>query len=148
MLDGDLLAYSSMAISLFSGLFLVAIHTHGRKANRTAACRRSRSRLKTFTTPSCKTRVIRRELYCSNPRPQRENCISLDYNVSSEATGIRRINFLRRNLPTGGRWTTSPFKGPNRSRGRTGRLRHARTSIALGMRDGLRDARPMVTEPP
>ena len=27
MLDGDLLAYSSMAISLFSGLFLVAIHT-------------------------------------------------------------------------------------------------------------------------
>ena len=26
MLDGDLLAYSSMAISLFSGLFLVAIH--------------------------------------------------------------------------------------------------------------------------
>jgi len=28
MLDGDLLAYSSMAISLFSGLFLVAIHTH------------------------------------------------------------------------------------------------------------------------
>ena len=28
MLDGDLLAYSSMAISLFSSLFLVAIHTH------------------------------------------------------------------------------------------------------------------------
>jgi len=27
MLDGDLLAYSSMAISLFSGLFLVAIHS-------------------------------------------------------------------------------------------------------------------------
>src|SRR5712691_1726294 len=26
MLDGDLLAYSAMAISLFSGLFLVAIH--------------------------------------------------------------------------------------------------------------------------
>src|SRR5438128_12444227 len=33
-----------------------------------------------------------------------------------------------------GRWTTSPFKGPNRSRGRTGRLRHTRTSVALGMR--------------
>jgi hypothetical protein len=28
-LDGDLLAYSSMAISPFSGLFLVAIHTFG-----------------------------------------------------------------------------------------------------------------------
>ena len=27
MLDGDLLAYSSMAISPFTGLFLVAIHT-------------------------------------------------------------------------------------------------------------------------
>jgi hypothetical protein len=26
MLDGDLLAYSSMAISPFTGLFLVAIH--------------------------------------------------------------------------------------------------------------------------
>jgi len=98
--------------------------------------------------PSCKTRVIGRELHCPNPRPQREKGIFPDYNVFSEATGIRRIPFFRRNLPAGGRWATSLFKRPYRSRGRTGRLRHARTSIALGMRDGLRDASPMVTEPP
>jgi len=29
MLDGDLLAYSSMAICPFTGLFLVAIHNYG-----------------------------------------------------------------------------------------------------------------------
>jgi len=37
MLNGDLLAYSSMAISLFSGLFLVAIH-NGRRTVFAAFC--------------------------------------------------------------------------------------------------------------
>jgi hypothetical protein len=37
MLDGDLLAYSSMAISLFSGLFLVAIHIAYPNARRCGA---------------------------------------------------------------------------------------------------------------
>src|SRR5207249_11818850 len=53
-----------------------------------------------------------------------------------------------------GRWAmgnqpiqkTVQVKGSNGAP--TSRLRHARTSIALGMRDGLRDASPMVTEPP
>src|SRR5207253_3638669 len=42
-------------------------------------------------TSSCKARVIGRELHCPNPRPQREKSISLDYNVFSGATGIRRV---------------------------------------------------------
>src|SRR5438445_9542482 len=90
----------------YTTLFRSQRLTRGRKTNRTTACRRSRRRPKTFTTLSCKTGEITRELLRQNPRPQREKDIFLDYNVFSEATGIRRITFLRRNLPAGGRWAT------------------------------------------
>src|SRR3954453_7285964 len=85
--------------------------TRRRKPRGTVACRRSGSGPKTLTAGVRKDRERRGGPHCSNPSLQGCKRTSPDTASDVGATAIGRQSRRRLNLPRGGRWGMTPFKG-------------------------------------